>query len=102
VRLLILDRRWDQDWDFSPAALDAAAARLERLQAAAGRPDQDVVIGRTGSGAGGSGAGGSGAAAVAATRAALASDLDVPAALGIAESEGGQAARSLGALLGLW
>jgi cysteinyl-tRNA synthetase len=84
VRLLILDRRWDQDWDFSPAALDAAAARLERLQAAAGRP------------------GGSGTAAVAATRQALASDLDVPAALRIAESEGAQAARSLGALLGLW
>src|SRR5437763_3033912 len=77
VRLLILDRRWDQDWDFSPAALEAAAARLERLQAAAGRP------------------GGSGAAAVAATRRALASDLDVPAALGIAESEGAQSARSL-------
>lgn len=84
VRLLILDRRWDQDWDFSPVALDAAAARLERLQAAAGRP------------------GGSGDTAVAATRQALASDLDVPAALGIAESEGAQAARSLGALLGLW
>jgi cysteinyl-tRNA synthetase len=93
VRLLILDRRWDQDWDFSPAALDAAAARLERLQAAAGRPDHGVA---------GSGAGGSGTAAVAATRAALAGDLDVPAALRIAEEEGGQAARSLGALLGLW
>jgi cysteinyl-tRNA synthetase len=87
VRLLILDRRWDQDWDFSPAALDAAAARLERLQAAAGRPG---------------GSRGAGAAAVAATRQALASDLDVPAALRIAESEGAQAARSLGALLGLW
>jgi cysteinyl-tRNA synthetase len=84
ARLLILDRRWDQDWDFSPDGLEAAEARLERLQAAAGRP------------------GGSGVAAVAATRAALASDLDVPAALRIAESEGGQAARSLGALLGLW
>jgi hypothetical protein len=35
-------------------------------------------------------------------RAALASDLDVPAALRIAEEEGGQAARSLGTLLGLW
>jgi cysteinyl-tRNA synthetase len=93
VRLLILDRRWGRDWDFSPAGLDAAEARLERLQAAAGRPDH---------GAAGSGAGGSGAAAVAATRAALAGDLDVPAALRIAEDEGGQAARSLGALLGLW
>jgi cysteinyl-tRNA synthetase len=93
VRLLILDRRWDRDWDFSPAALEAAEARLERLQAAAGRPDRGVA---------GSGAGGSGAAAVAATRAALAGDLDVPAALRIAEDEGGQAARSLGALLALW
>ncbi len=93
VRLLILDRRWGRDWDFSPDGLDAAEARLERLQAAAGRPDHGVA---------GSGAGGSGTAAVAATRAALAADLDVPAALRIAESEGGQAARSLGALLGLW
>jgi cysteinyl-tRNA synthetase len=93
VRLLILDRRWGRDWDFSPDGLDAAEARLERLQAAAGRPDHGVA---------GSGVGGSGTAAVAATRAALAADLDVPAALRIAESEGGQAARSLGALLGLW
>ena len=40
--------------------------------------------------------------AVAAMRAALAIDLDVPAALNIAEEDGGQAARSLGSLLGLW
>ncbi|MDQ2875968.1 MAG: cysteine--tRNA ligase, partial [Actinomycetota bacterium] len=40
VRLLILDRRWDQDWDYDRARLDAAAAQLERLQAAAGRPDR--------------------------------------------------------------
>jgi cysteinyl-tRNA synthetase len=89
VRLLILDRRWDQDWDFSPAALDAAGGRLERLHAAAGRPDRAV-------------AGGTHGTAVAAMRAALARDLDVPAALRIAEEEGGQAARSLGPLLGLW
>jgi tRNA synthetases class I (C) catalytic domain len=31
VRLLILDRRWDQDWDYSYAGLEEAAARLERL-----------------------------------------------------------------------
>ncbi len=86
VRLLILARRWDQDWDYDRAALDAAAARLERLQAAAGRPDR-----------------GAGGAAVAAVRAALASDLDVPAALRITEDDdGGQAARVLGSLLGLW
>ena len=88
VRLLILDRRWDDDWDFSRAGLDAAATRLERLHAAAGRPER--------------GAAGSGGTAVAAMRAALADDLDVPAALRIAEDGGGQAARSLGSLLGLW
>jgi len=88
VRLLILDRRWDADWDYEPADLAAAAARLERLQAASGRPD------RAGAGGGGT--------ALAAAAAALADDLDVPAALEIAEEEGGQAARSLGSLLGLW
>ncbi len=88
VRLLILDRRWDRDWDYDRAGLDAAAGRLERLQAAAGRPDR--------------GAAGAGGAAVAAVHAALASDLDVPAALDIAEDQGGQAARVLGSVLGLW
>ena len=88
IRLLILDRRWDKDWDFSPAGLEAAGARLERLHSAAGRPERGVA--------------GRGSAAVAAVRAALADDLDVPAALRIAEEEGGHAARSLGSLLGLW
>lgn len=88
VRLLILDRRWDQDWDFSRAGLDAAGARLERLHVAAGRPERGVA--------------GMSGAALAAMRAALADDLDVPAALRIAEDDGGQAARSLGSLLGLW
>ena len=88
VRLLILDRRWDQDWDYDRAGLDDAAARLERLQAAAGRPDRGTP--------------GPGGGAVTAVRAALASDLDVPAALRIAEDEGGPAARVLGSLLGLW
>lgn len=86
IRLLILDRRWEQDWDYDRAGLEAAAARLERLHAAGGRADR----------AGGQ----SGAAA--AVRAALADDLDVPAALGIAETEGGSAARVAGTLLGLW
>ena len=87
VRLLILDRRWDQDWEYDRARLDEAAALLERLQAAAGRPD------RAAAGAG---------TAVAAVRAALASDLDVPTALRIAEDDGGRAARVLGSFLGLW
>ena len=88
IRLLILDRRWDEDWDYQRAGLDAAAARLDRLHAAAGRPRRGAV--------------GLDDAAVAAVRAALASDLDVPAALGVAEEEGGPAARAVGALLALW
>ena len=38
IRLLILDRRWAQDWDYDHAGLEAAAARLERLAAAAAGP----------------------------------------------------------------
>ena len=83
VRLLILNRAWAQTWDYVPGDLDAAADRLEILQTAAGRPD-------------------SSAAAVDAVRAALADDLDVPTAAAIAEESGGQAARVLGTLLGLW
>jgi cysteinyl-tRNA synthetase len=83
VRLLILDRSWAESWDYVPASLEAAARRLELLQIGAGRPD-------------------SSAAAVAAVRAALAEDLDVPSAIAIAEEAGGQAARVLGSLLGLW
>lgn len=88
IRLLILDRPWSQQWDFEPAALGAAAERLELLQIAAGRPDR--------------GTGDSSEAAVAAVRAELADDLNVPAALAVAEEAGGQAARVLGTLLGLW
>jgi cysteinyl-tRNA synthetase len=88
IRLLILDRSWRADWDFVPESLAGAADRLERLQAAAGRPDPAGLD--------------QPAAAVAAVRAALADDLDVPAALQIAEDAGGQAARVLGAILGLW
>jgi cysteinyl-tRNA synthetase len=83
VRLLILDRAWAETWDYVPSDLDAATQRLEALQAAAGRP-------------------GTSDAAVAAVRAALADDLDVPSALAIAEDSGGQAARVLGTLIGLW
>jgi cysteinyl-tRNA synthetase len=83
VRLLILNRPWAEAWDYMPTALDAAARRLELLQIAAGQPVDS-------------------AAAVAAVRAALADDLNVPTALAIAEQAGGQAARVLGSLLGLW
>ena len=85
VRLLILDRRWDQDWDFEQVSLNDAAARLDRLHAAAGRAGR-----------------GSGDAAAARISAALRANLDVPAALDVAEEAGGQAARTLITLLGLW
>jgi L-cysteine:1D-myo-inositol 2-amino-2-deoxy-alpha-D-glucopyranoside ligase len=88
VRLLILDRQWAAGWDYEQAGLDAAAARLERLQSVAGRPDRAVAGGAE--------------TAVRGVRAALAADLDVPAALRVAEESGGQAARVLGSLLGLW
>ena len=94
IRLLILDRPWDADWTYDQAGLDAAAARLERLQGAAGRPER----GPAGSAAGAP----DGSAALDAVHEALARDLDVPAALRIAEDSGGQAARVLGSLLGLW
>ena len=88
LRLLILDRRWNDDWDYRPAGPETAAARLERLQSAAGRPDRAAA--------------GHGDSAAAAVRAALADDLDVPGALRIAEEAGGSAARAAGSLLGLW
>lgn len=82
VRLLLLDRRWSEPWEFSVEELRAAAARLERLYAAAGRPE-------------------SSAAATDAVSAALLDDLDVPRALDIAEAEGGQAARHMIGVLSL-
>jgi cysteinyl-tRNA synthetase len=76
IRLLVLDRRWADPWEFEPAALIAAEDRLEQLYAAAGRP------------------GGEGNAPEAVVEALLA-DLDVPTALRIAEEAGGDAARLL-------
>jgi cysteinyl-tRNA synthetase len=82
VRLLLLDRPWADDWDYEPAALDAAADRLARLYAAAGRP-------------GGTDAGPD------AVLAALLDDLDVPRAVEVALERGGDAARLLLRLLAL-
>jgi cysteinyl-tRNA synthetase len=87
LRLCLLDRPWARPWDYVTAELDAATARLERLYRVAGR--------------GVSAADASQAAASAAIIAALRDDLDVPAALAIAEDAGGAAARSLIATLGL-
>ncbi|MCB0906307.1 MAG: cysteine--tRNA ligase [Nocardioidaceae bacterium] len=78
IRLLLLDRRWSESWEYDDAALAAAAQSLEDLHAAAGRTassGRDAVL------------------------AALLDDLDVPAALAIAMEEGGEAARLLADVL---
>src|SRR5215475_1590158 len=71
VRLMILDRPWAQSWDYRPALLEGAAARLENLyQAAARNVPADP-------------------AAVDEMRGLLADDLNVPAALDLAVEAGG-------------
>ena len=82
LRLLLLDRPWDRPWDFAPAALDGAAARLDRLYAAAARADGSATAPR-------------------AVTVALSANLDVPAALAVAEADGGAAARLALSVLGL-
>jgi L-cysteine:1D-myo-inositol 2-amino-2-deoxy-alpha-D-glucopyranoside ligase len=83
VRLMILDRPWAQGWDYRPALLEAAMARLEILYRAAARNVPDDP------------------AAVAELRLLLATDLNVPAALDLAGEAGGAAARTLASVLGL-
>jgi cysteinyl-tRNA synthetase len=82
VRALLLDRPYDEPWDFDDAGLQRAAARVDALHAAAGRP-------------------GSSDAASEAVLEALADGLDVRRALDLAVEEGGQAARDHTAVLGL-
>jgi cysteinyl-tRNA synthetase len=84
LRLLLVDRPWGREWDYDPAALDAATARLERLYAAAARGMVE-----------------DGSKAASAVSAALLADLDVPAALAVAEESGGEAARLALSVLGL-
>jgi cysteinyl-tRNA synthetase len=83
VRMMILDRRWPDSWDYRPGLLDAAASRLEDLYRAAGRaaaasPEALPEIFRL-----------------------LSNDLDVPGALDVAIEAGAGAARTLAATLGL-
>jgi cysteinyl-tRNA synthetase len=82
VRLLVLNRSWSEAWEYRSGDLDVAAADLDRLYAAAGRPV------------------GSRAAANAVTTALL-DDLDVPRAMTIARDSGGEAARLLLRILSL-
>ena len=81
IRLLCLNRRWSEPWDYSAAELDAAEATLEQLYSAAASPGA--------------------APGAAAVPAALLDDLDVPHALQIALDDGGQAARTFIELLAL-
>ncbi|MGZ4604300.1 MAG: cysteine--tRNA ligase [Kineosporiaceae bacterium] len=74
VRLMLLDRPWARSWEYAPALLDDAEARLDRLYAAAARPD-GTEAGREG------------------VIGALLDDLVVPRALAVAEEEGGSATR---------
>lgn len=76
IRLLLLNRRWPEPWNFDPTDLDTAAAHLEGLYKAAGSTADDTT-------------------AVDAVRAALLDDLDVPTATTLAHDAGGNAARLL-------
>ena len=82
LRLHLLDRPWSRGWDFTEDDLSATATRLEHLYAGAGRLGEDE-------------------AATAAALEALAADLDVPAALAIAEEAGQGTARTIGKVLGV-
>ena len=82
IRLMILDRPWAEDWEYSDASPDAAASRLADLYQAAGRTHAAD-------------------ASAAEIRRLLATDLNVPAAVEVAIEAGGAAARLLIATLGL-
>jgi cysteinyl-tRNA synthetase len=82
VRLLVLNRPWHAPWEYQASDLDTAAGELERLYAAAARPNAS-------------------ASAPAAVSAALLDDLDVPRAVALARENGGEAARLLVRVLAL-
>jgi cysteinyl-tRNA synthetase len=82
LRLHLLDRPWHDAWEFVEDDLAATAARSDALWSKAGTSGED-------------------GAATAAALDALAADLDVPAALRIAEDAGGGTLRTLGKLLGV-
>jgi cysteinyl-tRNA synthetase len=81
IRLLLLNRRWSEPWEFTDDQLDTAEALLEQLYSAASTPGM--------------------APGAAAAPAALLDELDVPRALAIALEDGGQAARTVIELLAL-
>jgi len=81
LRLAILDRPWAQDWEFDETRMASTRDRLRALRAASlqegGQSGTNDVVER------------------------LSSDLDVPAALSVAEELGGGAARTVIDVLGL-
>lgn len=82
LRWLIVNRAWADSWEYSAALLDEAEHDVDALFAAAGRPMASQ-------------------GATDAINAALLNDLDVPTAAGIALEAGGDAARTLLAVLGI-
>ena len=82
IRLLILDRRWSDAWEYTAQSLAEAEGRLDALHVAAGRRGDDEH-------------------AEAEVLRHLLDDLDVPGALSIALEAGGRPARQLAQVLGL-
>jgi cysteinyl-tRNA synthetase len=74
LRMLLVDRPWQQAWEFTADLLDVAHTRLDALFTAAGRRASSEP-------------------AVRAVAERLLDDLDVPGALDVAVDEGGDAAR---------
>jgi cysteinyl-tRNA synthetase len=85
IRLALLHRRWDQPWECTDEEFSRGAALLDRLNAAAGQSSAGAVDGP----------------ARREVLARLADELDVPAAVDFALSDGPSAARFLLALLKL-
>ncbi|HUW17052.1 MAG TPA: cysteine--tRNA ligase [Actinomycetes bacterium] len=82
LRLALLNRSWSAPWDYDESVVTSAAATLEALYSAAGRP-------------------GSSPTAEADVVAALRTGLDVPRAVEVAVDSGGSAARTLVQVLAL-
>ena len=82
IRLMLLNRRWWERWEYRPELLEASTAALHDLYAAASRPAAAE-------------------AAVQEVGAALLDDLNVPRALGVAVEAGGAAAQRLIRVLSL-
>jgi cysteinyl-tRNA synthetase len=82
IRLALIDRPFADSWDYSTAAVEQAAARMEELHSAAGRSGES-------------------ASAEESIRQALADNLDVPRAVQLAIEAGGSAARLTLDVLGL-